>query len=67
MSKPDTEIAAMVADGPGTGITLTPKLRADLTKNSPGSDIRGVPASEIKEILFPLVISSKISLQFFFH
>ena len=63
--KPATEIAAVTADGPGTGITLIFFSLANFTKNSPGSEIKGVPASDIKDIIFPPSISSKISLHFF--
>ena len=55
------------ADGPGTGITLIFFSLANFTKNSPGSDINGVPASDIRDIIFPPSISSKISLHFLFH
>jgi len=63
--KPATEIAAVTADGPGTGITLIFFSLANFTKNSPGSEIKGVPASDIRDIIFPPSISSKISLHFF--
>ena len=55
----------MTADGPGIGITLIFFFLANFIKNSPGSEIKGVPASDIKDIIFPSFISSKISLHFF--
>ena len=55
----------VTADGPGTGITLIFFSLANFTKNSPGSEIKGVPASDIRDIIFPPSISSKISLHFF--
>ena len=50
--KPATEIAAVTAEGPGTGITLIFFSLANFTKNSPGSEIKGVPASDIKRYNF---------------
>ena len=45
-----TEIAAQE---PGIGIILIPKARAFLTSLKPGSEIKGVPASDIKAIFSP--------------
>ncbi len=44
--KPDATSAARIAEAPGTGDTVTPASRAALTNRAPGSDSRGVPASD---------------------
>jgi hypothetical protein len=64
VSKPDTDIAAVTEDGPGTGTTLTFCSRADFTKKCPGSDMSGVPASDINDTILPSRISLKISSTF---
>ena len=49
--KPLIEIAVAAAEGPGIGITLILFLTHSLIKIAPGSEILGVPASQIKEII----------------
>ena len=43
--------ADVTADGPGIGCTSKFSFIHLLTKNTPGSEIVGVPASEIKDII----------------
>ena len=58
---------AMGAEGPGTGIKFIPFFIHSLISIFPGSEIVGVPASDIKDtILFNFKISI-IFLTFFFH
>ena len=65
--KPLIEKAAVVADGPGIGTKFIFSFIHSLTKIFPGSEILGVPASDIKDtILFDFKISI-IFLRFFFH
>ena len=47
------DIAVATADAPGIGIILMLFLTHSLTKTEPGSEIPGVPASEIRDIIFP--------------
>ena len=47
---PLTETALETAEGPGTGDTLIPFLKHSFIKTHPGSEMLGVPASEIKDI-----------------
>ena len=65
--KPLIEIAVVTADGPGRGITLIFCLTHSLIKIAPGSDIPGVPASEIKETIFSVFKYPIILATFFFH
>ena len=53
---PLIEIAAETADGPGIGNTFILLSIHSFTKIFPGSDIVGVPASEINDIIFFLLI-----------
>src|SRR3989338_1363977 len=46
VGKPDADSAAAAANGPGIGTTLNPAFLAALTTLKPGSDSRGVPASQ---------------------
>ena len=61
--KPLIDTAVETAETPGIGITFILFLTHSLTKIDPGSEILGVPASEIKEIISPdfkrLIILSK--------
>ena len=50
--------AAATAEGPGIGKILIPLLIHSLTNIDPGSEMLGVPASEIKEI----ILNSSIKL-----
>ena len=50
---PLTETAAAKADGPGIGIISINSSIQALIKIAPGSEMHGVPASEIKDIIFP--------------
>ena len=45
-------MAVATADGPGIGTILILFLTHSLIKTEPGSEIAGVPASEIREINF---------------
>ena len=54
------------AEGPGMGNILISLLIHSLTKIEPGSEILGVPASDIKEIIFPDFRYSIIFTTFFF-
>ena len=64
--KPLIETAAATAEGPGIGNILISLLIHSLTKIEPGSEILGVPASYIKEIIFPDFKYSIIFTTFFF-
>ena len=44
------------AVGPGKQVIIILFLIASRISKNPGSDIQGVPASVIKETLFPLII-----------
>src|SRR3972149_11949038 len=52
IGRPETDNAAMNADAPGIGIIRTPLLIHSRTNLNPGSDINGVPASEISATSF---------------
>jgi len=41
----------VIADGPGSGIILIFSFKHSLISIAPGSEILGVPASDIKEII----------------
>ena len=43
--KPETDKAAVTDEGPGKGLIFIPREMASFTNKSPGSDIKGVPAS----------------------
>ena len=60
------EIATETADGPGIGKIFIPLSIHSLTNIEPGSEILGVPASDIKEIIFPDLRNSIIFIRFFF-
>ena len=65
--KPLIETAAATAEGPGIGNIFILLLIHSLTNIEPGSEILGVPASDIKEIIFPDLRCSIIFTIFFFH
>ena len=44
-------MAVLTADAPGNGITSIFSLIHSLTKIAPGSEIPGVPASDISDII----------------
>ena len=46
-------VGAVTADAPGTGATIAPAATAAATRSCPGSEMPGVPASAIKEMLAP--------------
>ena len=50
---PQTLRAAVSTDGPGIGSTDIPSATASRTTRTPGSEMQGVPASEIRATLFP--------------
>ena len=54
------------ADGPGMGKILILFFTHSLTKMAPGSEILGVPASEIKDIVLPDFKLSIILIKIFF-
>jgi len=54
VSNPDATKAAIPADGPGMGTTLSPSLTTAATTFDPGSLIPGVPASLINPIAFKI-------------
>ena len=62
----DREILIAKEDAPGIGIILILLSIHKFTKIRPGSDNIGVPASEIKDKILPLLICSMISGAFFF-
>ena len=64
--KPLIEIADVTDDGPGIGIISIFLSKHVLIKNLPGSDIVGVPASDIKDTIFFEFKISIIFLTFFF-
>ena len=45
------DTAVLTADAPGKGVTFIFSFTHSLTKIDPGSDIAGVPASDIKETI----------------
>ena len=51
--KPPIDTAVATAEGPGIGITLILFFIHSFTNIAPGSEILGVPASEINEIISP--------------
>ena len=53
VGKPETLNAAKRADAPGTGITAISLLKATFTSRYPGSDTKGVPASETSATVSP--------------
>jgi hypothetical protein len=53
------------AEGPGIGIILILFLTHSFTNIAPGSEILGVPASEINEIISPDLRRSMILFKFF--
>ena len=53
LGKPDTTSAASGAEGPGIGIIDIPAAIVSLTNRYPGSEIRGVPASQTNAIALP--------------
>ena len=55
----------VTADGPGRGIILIFCLTHSLIKTAPGSDIPGVPASEIKETSLSSFKIFNIFIKFF--
>ena len=63
--KPLIDTAVATAEGPGIGIILILFLIHSLTKIAPGSEILGVPASEINAIVSPDLRRSIILLKFF--
>ena len=60
-------MAVATADGPGIGMIFILFLTHSLIKTEPGSEIAGVPASEIRDIIFPDFKYSTIFKVFFFH
>lgn len=48
--KPETDNADVTDEGPGKGLILILREMASLTNKSPGSDMRGVPASLTRAI-----------------
>ena len=57
----------VTAETPGIGIIGILLLMHSLTNIFPGSEIAGVPASEISETILPLFKVFNTSLDFFFH
>jgi len=53
VGRPETESAAVTAEGPGMVMTLIPSFFAKFTTLYPGSLMQGVPASEIIAIESP--------------
>ena len=64
--KPLIDNAVITDETPGIGVTGISLLIHSLTNILPGSDIAGVPASEISEIILPSIKSFIISMVFFF-
>ena len=56
----------MTADGPGQTTISDPKDTTSLTNKDPGSEIKGVPASETKAKSFPEDNFKMMSFSFFF-
>ena len=65
--KPLTETADVTDEGPGIGIMFISCLTHSFIKITPGSDILGVPASEIIDITDPAFNNSIIRDKFFSH
>merc|ERR1711991_996963 len=63
---PVIETAVTTAEGPGIGKILISLSMHSLINIEPGSEILGVPASDIKEIIFPDLRYSIIFTTFFF-
>jgi len=61
LGNPDSTRAGTKAVAPGRHSTSTPSLMQALTSRKPGSEIAGVPASEINAILSPAFIRSTAS------
>ena len=59
-------MADVTAEAPGKGITSIFFFRHSFISIEPGSDIVGVPASDIKEIIEPTFKRSMIFTKFFF-
>ena len=64
--KPDEDIAVVTADTPGIGNIFILFLIHSFIKIKPGSEIVGVPASEIIETISPFLIFSIIVKAVFF-
>jgi len=56
--------AVRKAAGPGIGITVTSASSADWMSDQAGSEMPGVPASEISAMSFPALSSSVSALTF---
>ncbi len=65
--KPLIDTAAIAAEDPGTGNISILFFIHSFIKIPPGSEIVGVPASEMIEIIFFPLINLKRYLNFFFH
>ena len=65
-SKPERVNAVSTLEGPGIDIILKLLIIKCRIKSFPGSEIRGVPASDIKATFFPLVRAFSISAIFIF-
>ena len=66
LEKPLTDIAAVAAEEPGTGNILILFLMHSFIKTPPGSEIVGVPASEMIEIILFSFNKFNMYLVFFF-
>jgi len=55
VGNPEITSPEMPAEGPGSVLTAIPSLRALLTTLKPGSDIPGVPASDINATSLPFL------------
>ena len=64
--KPLIETADVTDEAPGIGNVSMPSSTHLLIKIDPGSEIPGVPASEIREIINPF-FNNSIILDKFFH
>ena len=64
MSSPEQESAVMAAQGPGMAVTLISFSMQAWTSFVPGSEIPGVPASEMRAITFPFLRSSMMAVSF---
>ena len=67
LEKPLAEIEVVAADGPGTGNISILFLMHSFIRILPGSEIVGVPASEITEIILFSFNKFKTFLMFFFR
>ena len=63
--KPLIDTAVETAEGPGIGVILILFLTHSFTNIAPGSEILGVPASDINEIIFLDLRRSMILFKFF--